>query len=234
VSTPSAFRRTVVITGAAGVLGRAVAAAFDGDDLVLVDLERTALEKAHGPDGAGRRLVALDLLDAAATAIALAPLAATASRLVLCNVAGGFTMGTPVHETADEIWARMLDLNVNTLLHASRALVPRMLETGFGKIVNVAAASAASGKAQMGAYVAAKSGVARITETLSQELRGKGINVNAVAPSIIDTPANRAAMPDADPTQWVSAKDLAHVIRFLASDEAVAVHGVVLPVVGLS
>lgn len=234
MSTPSAFRRTVVITGAAGVLGRAVAAAFDGDDLVLVDLERTALEKAHGPDGAGRRLVALDLLDAAATAIALAPLAATASRLVLCNVAGGFTMGTPVHETADEIWARMLDLNVNTLLHASRALVPRMLETGFGKIVNVAAASATSGKAQMGAYVAAKSGVARITETLSQELRGKGINVNAVAPSIIDTPANRAAMPDADPTQWVSARDLAHVIRFLASDEAVAVHGVVMPVVGLS
>ncbi|TDU28363.1 short-subunit dehydrogenase [Panacagrimonas perspica] len=234
MNTPATSRRTVVITGAAGVLGRAVAQAFKDDDLVLVDLERAALEKAHGPDGARRQLVALDLLDAAATAVALSSRVAGASRLVLCNVAGGFTMGTPVHETADEIWTRMLDLNVNTLVHASRAVVPRMLETGFGKIVNVAAASAVSGKAQMGAYVAAKSGVARITETLSQELRGKGINVNAVAPSIIDTPANRAAMPDADPTQWVSAQDLANVIRFLASDEAGAVHGVVMPVVGLS
>lgn len=234
MNTSAINRRTVIITGAAGVLGRAAAQAFKDDDLVLVDLERTALEKAHGPDSAQRRLVALDLLDAAATGVALSSLVATASRLVLCNVAGGFTMGTPVHETADEIWARMLDLNVNTLVHASRAVVPRMLETGFGKIVNVAAASAISGKAQMGAYVAAKSSVARITETLSQELRGKGINVNAVAPSIIDTPANRAAMPDADPTQWVSPENLAHVIRFLASEDSVAVHGVVMPVVGLS
>lgn len=227
-------RRTVVVTGAAGVLGRAVARVFEGDHLVLVDLEIAALEKAYGPSDSSRQLVALDLLDAAATQATLAPLVANATHLVLCNIAGGFTMGTAVHETADEIWTRMLDLNVNTLVQACRAVVPRMLATGFGKVVNVAAASAASGKAQMGAYVAAKSSVARITETLSHELRASHINVNAVAPSIIDTPANRAAMPDADPTQWVSPEDLANVIRFLASDEAVAVHGVVLPVVGLS
>ncbi|MGH8517558.1 MAG: SDR family oxidoreductase, partial [Panacagrimonas sp.] len=153
---------------------------------------------------------------------------------VLCNIAGGFVMGTQVHETPDAVWSRMLDLNLHTLTHTCRAVVPRMIETGYGKVVNVAAASATSGKAQMGAYVAAKSGVARITETMSLELRARGINVNAVAPSIIDTPANRAAMPDADPTQWVSPENLANVIRFLASDEAVAVHGAVVPVVGLS
>ena len=230
----STTRRTIVITGAAGVLGRAVAQAFVDEDLVLVDLERLSLEKVYGSDAASQRLVALDLLDAAATQQVLGPIVANAQQLVLCNIAGGFAMGTPVHETADEIWVRMLDLNVNTLIHASRAVVPRMLATGFGKIVNVAAASAASGRAQMAAYAAAKSGVARITESLSQELRGAGINVNAVAPSIIDTPANRAAMPDADPAQWVAARDLASVIRFLASDDAVAVHGAVLPVVGLS
>jgi NAD(P)-dependent dehydrogenase (short-subunit alcohol dehydrogenase family) len=226
--------RTVVITGAAGVLGRAVAHAFAGERLVLVDLERTALEKAHGPDSASQTLVPLDLLDDAATGIALAPLLANASRLVLCNIAGGFVMGTDVHETSDDIWSRMLDLNLHTLAHASRAVVPRMLATGYGKVVNVAAASAISGKAQMGAYVAAKSGVARLTETMSLELRARGINVNAVAPSIIDTPANRAAMPGADPAKWVSPEDLANVIRFLASDAAVAVHGAVVPVVGLS
>lgn len=227
-------RRTVVITGAAGVLGRAVAKAFAGERQILIDLERTALEKAYGADAATQVLVPLDLLDGAATEVALAPLLKASTRIVLCNIAGGFVMGTAVHETADEIWSRMLDLNLHTLVHASRAVVPRMVETGYGKVVNVAAASATTGKAQMGAYVAAKSGVARITETMSQELRARGINVNAVAPSIIDTPANRAAMPDADPAQWVSPQDLAHVIRFLASDEAVAVHGTVVPVVGLS
>lgn len=226
--------RTVVITGAAGVLGRAVAQAFAGERRILVDLERTALEKAHGAPAPDCTLVPLDLLDGAATGVALAPLLAGARRIVLCNIAGGFVMGTDVHDTPDAIWSRMLDLNLHTLTHAARAVVPRMLETGYGKIVNVAAASATTGKAQMGAYAAAKSGVARVTEAMSLELRARGINVNAVAPSIIDTPANRAAMPDADPTQWVSPADLAHVIRFLASDEAVAVHGAVVPVVGLS
>lgn len=226
--------RTVVITGAAGVLGRAVAEAFAAERLVLVDLERTALEKAYGGETSSRIFVPLDLLDGAATEVALAPLVATASQVVLCNIAGGFVMGTPVHETPDAIWSRMLDLNLHTLTHASRPVVPRMIERGYGKVVNVAAAGATTGKAQMGAYAAAKSGVARITEAMSLELRGHGINVNAVAPSIIDTPANRAAMPEADPTLWVSPRDLASVIGFLASDGAKAVHGAVVPVVGLS
>jgi NAD(P)-dependent dehydrogenase (short-subunit alcohol dehydrogenase family) len=100
--------------------------------------------------------------------------------------------------------------------------------------VNVAAASATSGKGAMGAYCASKSAVARITESMAMELREKGINVNAVAPGVIDTPANRAAMPDADVTNWVSLSDLASVIEFLASSRANAVHGAVVPVVGLS
>jgi NAD(P)-dependent dehydrogenase (short-subunit alcohol dehydrogenase family) len=223
-----------VITGAAGVLGRAVAKAFAGERRVLIDLERTALEKAYGADSETQVLVPLDLLDGPATEVALAPLIAASSHLVLCNIAGGFVMGTDVHETADETWSRMFDLNLHTLTHATRAVVPKMIERGYGKVINIAAASATTGKAQMGAYAAAKSGVARLTEAMSLELRGRGINVNAVAPSIIDTQANRAAMPDADPTQWVSPTDLANVIRFLASDEAVAVHGAVVPVVGLS
>lgn len=219
----------VLITGAAGALGRAVAQAFaaDGATLVLVDINADVLAKAYGRE---HRQVAVDLGDRAAAMKALAAQGAT----VLCNIAGGFTMGTPVHDTPEAAWRSMADLNLGTLINSCSAVVPGMLKAGRGKIVNVAAAAATSGKAQMGAYVAAKSGVARLTESMALELREKGINVNAVAPTILDTPANRAAMPDADPRRWVNLGKLASVIRFLASDEADAVHGAVLPVTGLS
>jgi NAD(P)-dependent dehydrogenase (short-subunit alcohol dehydrogenase family) len=153
---------------------------------------------------------------------------------VLANLAGGFRMGEPVHSTSDATWNFLLDLNARTLLHAVRAVVPRMLAQGGGKIVNVGAFAAQRGAAQMGAYVAAKSAVIRLTETLAAELREKNINVNCVLPTIIDTPENRAAMPKADPGRWVAPADLANVIAFLASDAARAIHGAALPVAGLS
>jgi NAD(P)-dependent dehydrogenase (short-subunit alcohol dehydrogenase family) len=109
-----------------------------------------------------------------------------------------------------------------------------MLRHGGGKIVNVGAYSAQRGLAGMGAYTAAKSSVLRITEAMSAELRNKNINVNCVLPTIVDTPQNRAAMPDADPLRWVAPHDLAQVIAFLASDLACAVHGAAVPVTGLS
>jgi NAD(P)-dependent dehydrogenase (short-subunit alcohol dehydrogenase family) len=153
---------------------------------------------------------------------------------VLANLAGGFRMGELVHSTSDATWNFLLDLNARTLLHAVRAVVPRMLAQGGGKIVNVGAFAAQKGAAQMGAYVAAKSVVIRLTETLAAELREKNINVNCVLPTIIDTPENRAAMPKADPGRWVAPADLANVIAFLASDAARAIHGAALPVAGLS
>ena len=128
----------------------------------------------------------------------------------------------------------MLDLNARTLLNTVGAVVPVMLANGGGKIVTVGANAARQGMAQMSAYIAAKSAVIRLTESLSAELRGKGVNVNCVMPSIIDTPENRSAMPDADPGNWVSPAKLANVILFLASDEASAIHGASVPVVGLS
>ena len=109
-----------------------------------------------------------------------------------------------------------------------------MLAAGGGKIVNVGAYAAQKGVANMGAYVAAKSAVIRLTESMAAELRSRNINVNCVLPTIIDTPENRAAMPDTDPSRWVSPADLAEVIVFLASDAARAVHGAALPVSGLS
>jgi NAD(P)-dependent dehydrogenase (short-subunit alcohol dehydrogenase family) len=152
----------------------------------------------------------------------------------LCHLAGGFRMGEPLHETSDATWDFLLDLNARSLIHIASAVVPQMLASGGGKIITIGANSAGKGLAHMGPYIAAKSSVIRLTEAMSAELRERGINVNCVLPSIIDTPENRAAMPNADPEKWVKPQDLASVIAFLASDAARAVHGASLPVVGLS
>jgi NAD(P)-dependent dehydrogenase (short-subunit alcohol dehydrogenase family) len=231
-----AAERVVVITGAAGNLGRAVARAFAaaGDKLVLVDRRLDALAAAFGEAGDTRLYAAVNLLDAGeANALAKAAQERFGRIDALCNIAGGFRMGEPVHATSDENWDFLMDLNARTVLHMARAVVPHMLARGSGKIVNVAAFAAQKGAANMGAYTASKALVIRLTEAMAAELRAKGINVNCVMPTIIDTPENRKSMPDADPRQWVAPEDLANVIEFLASPRARAIHGAAIPVTGL-
>ena len=229
--------RTVLVTGATGNLGRAVAAAFAarGANLGLLDRSLDRLEAAYGKADETRLYLPTDLLDPAQVEAAAKAAQERFRHIdVLCNIAGGFRMGTPVHETSDSDWNFMLDVNARTLLHAARAIVPRMLTGGGGKIVNVGAFAAQKGAANMGAYVAAKSAVMRLTESMAAELREKNINVNCVLPTIIDTPENRSAMPKADPRRWVAPEDLANVIVFLASPAARAIHGAAVPVTGLS
>jgi len=229
--------QVAMITGAAGNLGRATAQAFAaaGARLVLVDLDARALEAAYGAASDARLPVAADLGDDAAVAAATAQAIARFGRIdALCNIAGGFRMGPALHETPDELWRQMIELNAGSVLRTARAVVPRMLAAGRGKIVNVAAMGGVRGGAQMAAYSAAKSAVVRLTESMAAELRDRGINVNCVLPSIIDTPANRAAMPQAAFGAWVAPDALADVILFLASERARAIHGAALPVVGLS
>jgi len=229
--------RTVMVTGASGNAGRAIGLAFHeaGANLVLTDRHPEKLEQAFGA-GIERRLdLGVDLVDPTQVAAAVAAAIERYGRIdVLCNVAGGFRMGEAVHETTDANWNFLFDINVRTLLNAVRAVVPGMLAAGGGKIVNVGAFSAQKGAARMGAYVASKSAVIRLTETMAAELREKNINVNCVLPTTLDTPENRAAMPTADFTRWVAPRDLAHVILFLASQAARAVHGAAVPVTGLS
>lgn len=229
--------QTVMVTGAAGNLGQAVAAAFasQGARLVLLDRQLQSLQAAFGDEGDHRLFLAVDLLDGPQVAAALAAAVARFGRVdVLCNLAGGFRMGEAVHETADNTWDLLMDINARTLLNTARAVVPHMLQSGGGKIVNVGAYAAQKGAAQMGAYCASKSGVIRLTEAMAAELRSRNINVNCVLPTIIDTPENRAAMPAADPRDWVAPQDLASVIVFLASSAARAIHGAAVPVTGLS
>ncbi len=233
----SMYEQTVMVTGAAGNLGRAVAENFaaSGANLVLLDRDAAQLENVFGEPGVKRLYVAGNLLEPAPAADAVKAALARFGRVdVLCNLAGGFRMGDSVHETSDATWDFLYDLNTRTLLNMVRAVVPHMLERGSGKIVNVGAFAAQHGVAKMGAYCAAKSSVIRLTEAMSAELREKNINVNCVLPTIIDTPQNRADMPQQDPAKWVSTDDLAAVIAFLASDAARAVHGAALPVTGIS
>jgi NAD(P)-dependent dehydrogenase (short-subunit alcohol dehydrogenase family) len=233
----NAETQVVVVTGAAGNLGRAVAKAFarDGARLVLVDREANALQTAFAAALPEALCLPVNLLARAEVESMAAQAVERFGRIdALCNLAGGFRMGEAVHETGEETWDLMMDLNVATLLNTARAVVPRMLAQGGGAIVNVAAGAALRGGAHMGAYAAAKSAVIRLTESMSAELRTRGINVNCVLPSILDTPENRQAMPDADPANWVAPQDLASVIRFLASPAARAVHGAGLPVSGLA
>ena len=179
--------------------------------------------------------LATNLLDPAAVAAAVDEAANRFGGIAAAvHLAGGFTMGEAVHETAAATWQRMFDLNVNTMLASAAAVVPVMRRARRGYIVNVGAIAGLRGTGRMGAYIASKSALMRLTESMSAELREEGINVNAVLPSIIDTPANRQSMPDADPTRWVAPAALAAVIGFLASDDARAVHGALIPVTGLA
>ena len=221
-----------MITGASGNLGRAVAQAFAqlGARLVLLDLKNN-----DGEESDTRLFLETNLFDADSVEVVVKRALERFGRIdVLCNIAGGFRMGPPVHETTDAEWDFLFDINARSVVYTARAVVPHMVKAGGGRIVNVGAFAAQRGAAAMGAYVASKSAVIRLTETMAAELRDKHINVNCVLPTVIDTPENRAAMPEADPRRWVAPQDLAAVIVFLASDAARAVHGAALPVAGLS
>jgi NAD(P)-dependent dehydrogenase (short-subunit alcohol dehydrogenase family) len=219
--------RTVVVTGAGGVLGSAAAqlAAARGANVVLVDV--VAL-----PEGPGVRLGNVDLTDFDAARRAMDKAKSQTSRLdVLLNIAGGFCWQSL--EGGDlSAWDKLYALNVKTAATASKAALPHLLASGAGSIVNVGAASAIKAAAGLGGYAASKSGVMRLTESLADELKGRGVTVNAVLPSVIDTPANRKDMPDADFAKWVSPTAIAAVMLFLAGPEGKAITGALVPVTG--
>ncbi|MBC2670729.1 SDR family oxidoreductase [Novosphingobium piscinae] len=216
--------KTIVVTGAAGFLGRAVAdhLAELGHSVIGLDLA------AQAADFPGLFIGGVDLTDAAATEAAMARAAPSGGLAGLASIAGGFRWETVLDGSPDS-WDLLYRINVRTALNAARAVVPRLGEGGA--IVQVGAAATLKAGLGMGAYTASKSGVARLTEALAEELKGR-VRVNAVLPSIIDTPANRADMGEADAAKWVAPQELAAVIAFLLSDAASAVTGACLPVTG--
>jgi len=225
--------KAVLITGAAGNLGKAVAAAFHarGADLILADYDEAKLADIPEP---GLR-VQVDLTDESSVQALVDKVQATCGRIdVLANIAGGFTMGPPLHETPSSDWEFMMNLNARSVFYVCKAAVPVMLEQEGGRIINISARAAEQGKGKMAPYCASKAAVITLTESLAAEHKYNNINVNCILPGTIDTPQNRDDMPEADYDKWVPPAALADVIVFLASDAARCVSGAAIPVYGQS
>jgi NAD(P)-dependent dehydrogenase (short-subunit alcohol dehydrogenase family) len=221
--------KVVVVTGALGALGKVVAEQALARGARVAGVDHAASQM---PATTSRiELGGVDLSDPAQARKAIDAVAVHFGRLdALINIAGGFAFEA-VAEGDPKTWQHMYTLNVLTALNASRSALPHLSASPQARIVNVGAMGALQAGAGMGAYAASKAGVHRLTEALAAEWKGK-ITVNAVLPSIIDTPANRASMPKADFGKWVTPQELANVILFLASDGASAVTGALIPVSG--
>jgi NAD(P)-dependent dehydrogenase (short-subunit alcohol dehydrogenase family) len=224
--------KKIVVTGGFGILGRSVGALLleRGARVALVD--RAPVPRALSDS---RNLLCLGDTDLSALSEPHSAFDAVATRLGgidgLVNVAGGFQWET-IERGNISTWDLLYDLNVRTAVLSCQAALPHLLAAGGGAIVNISALASVKAGAGMGAYAASKAGVIRLTEALADEFKDRSITVNAVLPSIIDTPANRADMPDADVSRWVSPGALAAVIAFLLSGDAGAISGACLPVAG--
>lgn len=232
--------KVVMITGAIGNLGTVLARTFQASHakLALIDrgedrLKQTFADLVGSPDYL--LINCADLMNANAVEASVVGAYQHFERIdVLVNTVGGFKAGKMLHETPVETLEFMLDLNSKAVFIACQKVIPRMLEGGSGKIINIAARPGLEGKAGMAAYAASKSAVFRFTESMAAELKDQGINVNCIIPGTIDTSANREAMPEADFSTWVSPESLAGVILFLASEAARDIHGAAIPVYGRS
>ena len=227
--------RVVAITGGYGFLGRVVAGAAADRGALAAAIDFASSPPDGLADKLGSRgllIGGVDLTREDQAQKAIETVVAKFGRLdALINIAGGFAWER-IEDGDPARWERLYAINLKTALHACKAAIPHLLKSGAGRIVNIGAQSAIRAGMGMGAYAAAKSAVHRLTEALAEELKSRGVTVNAVLPSIIDTPANRADMPGAAFDSWVDPADLAAVILFLASHEARAVTGALIPVTG--
>lgn len=223
--------KKIAITGAFGAVGAAVAhtARASGARVACIDFAPAAKAPFSLSEYVALGEVDLRLPAAAATAITSA-----AEQLGgldgLVNIAGGFRW-EKVEGGAIDTWDLLYNINLRTAVNATRAAVPLLKREG-GRVVNIGAAGAIKAATGMGAYAASKAGIAKLTEALAEELKESGATVNAILPSIVDTPANRADMPDADFKRWVKAEQIADLIVFLLSDQASAITGALIPITG--
>jgi NAD(P)-dependent dehydrogenase (short-subunit alcohol dehydrogenase family) len=227
-------QKSVVITGGFGTLGLAVGRAFSHSGAGVALIDRAPVPQQLRSEFPAPHLVCggVDLSQTAGTQQVMNEVAAQLGGIdVLVNVAGGFRWET-VLDGSLETWDFMYSLNLKTAVCACKAALPHLLARPFARIINIGAGAAAKAGAGMGAYTAAKAGVAKLTEALSAELKDRFVTVNALLPSIIDTPANRVDMPDADFTRWVKPQAIADLIAYLASEAAAAVTGACIPIQG--
>ncbi len=229
MNTNQLANRRVIVTGGLGALGRGVGIALTERGATVALVDRSAQTEV---DGVALVAGGVDLSDGASAASAFSKIESAFGGIdALVNVAGGFAWET-LGDGSVDTWDRLYAMNLRTAVIASHEALPYLLREPAARIVNVGALAAQRAGLGMGAYAASKAGVARLTEALAEELKDRNVNVNAVLPSILDTPANRADMPDAEVSRWVSIDALAAVIAFLLSDDARAITGASLPVAG--
>lgn len=227
--------QVVLVTGGSGNLGGAVVQAFyaAGANLVVPDRAADRLPKLFPGLTTEKHYLAgaTDVTNADDMARLVEDTLRRFGKIdVLVNTVGGYQAGKPVHETTLETWDALHNLNARTIFVTSRAVLPAMLEKGYGKIIHTAAKSALEGYANEAAYSAAKSAVARLTESMAAEYKKHGIRVNSILPAVLDTLKNREAFPNADFSTWVTPEAAAQVILFLASAQADVVNGALIPV----
>jgi NAD(P)-dependent dehydrogenase (short-subunit alcohol dehydrogenase family) len=230
--------KIVLVAGGTGALGRAVSLAFLAEGARVVVTYRQAkefeaLRASAGERGAALSGQALDVTDIAAAEALAQKIVAEQGRIdALVNAVGGYAGGTALWETPPEVFERMLALNLRSGFALARAVVPAMLRQGSGAVVNVASRAAFDHGAGAAAYAASKAAAVAMIDSLAADVKGKGVRVNSVVPSIFDTGENRKAMPGADFTRWPKPEEIARVVLFLCSDEARLVHGASVPVYG--
>lgn len=234
--------RVAVITGGAGGVGQAVSVAFAEAGARVVVVERAqqreaaeALAARVAAQGGQLSFVAADVLDEASVEAMVAEVVGRHGQLdVVVNLVGGFAAGQPIIEMDLAVWEHMQNLNVRSAFLVSKHAARLMVRQGWGRILNISSRGAHSGRKNAGAYAVAKAAIITLTEVQAEELRDNGVTVNCVLPSIIDTPANRGAMPNANFARWPKAEEVARVLLFLASEDAKLINGAAIPVYGLA
>jgi NAD(P)-dependent dehydrogenase (short-subunit alcohol dehydrogenase family) len=230
--------KVVLITGATGALGSAIVREFAQTEaqLALTSTSPQKLEQLAAEIGLPEERVfsvVADVTQADRVEVLIAAVVAHFGRVdVLLNTVGGWSGGQSVGETPVEEWNQMLTFNLHSAFLLSRAVLPPMLEAGWGRIVHVGSKTAVEPRAKVAGYAVSKMGVITLTEVIAAEVKGTGVTANVILPSVIDTPANRASMPKADPDKWVPPERIAATMRFLCSDAAASINGARVPIYG--
>ncbi|QNI35927.1 SDR family NAD(P)-dependent oxidoreductase [Edaphobacter albus] len=232
--------KVVLVTGGTGGLGRSVVLAFAAENAKVTTTYRnaaelTALKQAAGEKAGFIEGVQADATDESAISALVSSILSKHGRLdVVVNTVGGYAGGIKLWELEPKVFERMLDLNLRVGFVLGRTTIPALVQQGRGVLINVAAKAAFDHAAGASAYAASKAAAVALMDCLAADVKGTGVRVNSILPSIIDTEANRKGMPDADFDRWPKPEEIARVILFLASDEARVVHGASVPVYGES
>jgi NAD(P)-dependent dehydrogenase (short-subunit alcohol dehydrogenase family) len=231
------INRVAIITGGTGALGKAVVLAFleEGAKVIctyIVDKELEHISLLIQNHESSLVTIKADVTKEEQVTKTAQQTVEKFGRIdILVNIVGGFTYAKIV-DTDEKVWDSMMNVNLKSTFLCLKAVLPHMIRQNYGKIINISSRPGLKGSTGVGAYAASKAGVMNLTETIADEVRDCEINVNAILPSTIDTPANRKSMPDSDFLKWVKPEEIARVIVFLASDDSKPISGAGIPVYG--